>query len=408
MKTTGFIARRYLFSKKHISLISTLTGISITGVTIGTALLIIVLSVFNGFFDVIKGLLLENDPDIRIESARGNSITFQHDVLEQLKEIPEVRVTAPFIADKALLTYDRKGDRVVTVKGINAQQYKELNKLEQNITSGSIDLGVNNRKPGALVSEQLMADLGLRIGDEIVLLSADGMRKSLTQFSLPRSYRFEIRGAYTATQIVEGFPVYVDLEAAQRLFEMRQGVSGIDIALADSDQADAVKTEIERKFPEQLTVSTWYDLQKPLYDVMYLEKWGSYLILMIIVLVAVLNIVGSLTMIVIQKHRDIGVLLTMGYKPADIKKIFMKQGLYIGLIGCGMGGAIGLLLSWLQQEYGLIKLSSAFIIEAYPSSIQFFDVSIILAGSLLLCLAASWYPAERASRVEPADAVQYE
>ncbi len=408
MKTTGFIARRYLFSKKHISLISTLTGISITGVTIGTALLIIVLSVFNGFFDVIKGLLLENDPDIRIESARGNSITFQHDVLEQLKEIPEVRVTAPFIADKALLTYDRKGDRVVTVKGINAQQYKELNKLEQNITSGSIDLGVNNRKPGALVSEQLMADLGLRIGDEIVLLSADGMRKSLTQFSLPRSYRFEIRGGYTATQIVEGFPVYVDLEAAQRLFEMRQGVSGIDIALADSDQADAVKTEIERKFPEQLTVSTWYDLQKPLYDVMYLEKWGSYLILMIIVLVAVLNIVGSLTMIVIQKHRDIGVLLTMGYKPADIKKIFMKQGLYIGLIGCGMGGAIGLLLSWLQQEYGLIKLSSAFIIEAYPSSIQFFDVSIILAGSLLLCLAASWYPAERASRVEPADAVQYE
>src|SRR5699024_2740751 len=155
-------------------------------------------------------------------------------------------------------------------------------------------------------------------------------------------------------------------------------------------------------------VSTWYDLQKPLYDVMYLEKWGSYLILMIIVLVAVLNIVGSLTMIVIQKQRDIGVLLTMGYKPADIRNIFMKQGFYIGLIGCGMGGTIGLLLSWLQQEYGLIKLSSAFIIEAYPSNIHLFDVSIILAGSLLLCLAASSYPAKRASTVEPADAVQYE
>lgn len=408
MKTTGFIARRYLFSKKHISLISTLTGISVTGVTIGTALLIVVLSVFNGFFEVIKGLLLENDPDIRIESTEGNSIVFQQKVLEELKSIPEVQVTAPFISDKALLTYDRKGDRVVTVKGIQSERYKELNELEQNVTSGTINLGVRDRRPGALVSEQLMAELGLRVGDQIVLLSADGMRKSLTQFSLPRSYRFEVRGGYSATQIVEGFPVYIDLEAAQRLFEMRRGITGIDIRLSDSDQAEMVKSEVEQIFPEKYTVSTWYDLQKPLYDVMYLEKWGSYLILMIIVLVAVLNIVGSLTMIVIQKHRDIGVLLTMGYKPADIKKIFMKQGLYIGLIGCGMGGAIGLLLSWLQQEYGLIKLSSAFIIEAYPSSIQFFDVSIILAGSLLLCLIASWYPAKRASAVEPADAVRYE
>lgn len=423
MKTTGFIARRYLFSKKHISLISTLTMISITGVTIGTALLIVVLSVFNGFFEVIKDILLTNDPDIRIESAEGNafryqqqvegnmegnSFTYQEGMLPALNDIPEVKAAEPFVTGKALLVYKQRRNRVVTVKGIQPAEYKELNNLEESITSGTFSMEVRDRMPGLLMSEQQMAELGVQVGERIVLLSAEGMRKSLTQFSLPRTYQFEIRGGYSLTQIIEDAPVYVDLEAAQRLFDFRNTVSGIDVRLSDSDLAPAIKDTIQSRLGSNYKTSTWYDLQRPLYDVMYLEKWGSYIILMIIVIVAVLNIVGSLTMIVIQKNRDIGVLLTMGYTPSDIKKIFVKQGLYIGLIGCVLGGGIGLLISWLQQTYGLIKLSSAFIISAYPVSIEALDVSIVLAGSLLLCLAASWYPAKRAALVEPADAVRFE
>lgn len=423
MKTSGFIARRYLFSKKHISLISTLTMISITGVTIGTALLIVVLSVFNGFFEVIKNILLTNDPDIRIESAEGEAFryrqeaegniegaafTYDQGMVGEIEEIPEVKAAEPFVTGKALLIYKQSRNRVVTVKGIRPAEYKELNDLEKNITSGSFNLEVMNRMPGMLMSEQLMAELGIQVGDRIVLLSAEGMRKSLTQFSLPRTYQFDIRGGYSLTQIIDDAAVYVDLEAAQRLFDLRNAVSGIDIRLSDSDLAPEVKETIQARLGDQYEISTWYDLQRPLYDVMYLEKWGSYIILMIIVIVAVLNIIGSLTMIVIQKNRDIGVLLTMGYTPADIKSIFVKQGLYIGLIGCVLGGGIGLFVSWLQQTYGLIKLSSAFIISAYPVSIEALDVSIVLAGSLLLCLAASWYPAKRAAMVEPADAVRFE
>ncbi|MDX1585811.1 MAG: FtsX-like permease family protein [Balneolaceae bacterium] len=397
--------------------------ISITGVTIGTALLIVVLSVFNGFFEVIKEILLTNDPDIRIESAEGNAfryqqqlngsaesnyITYSEGVLPALDDIPEVRAAEPFVTGKALLVYQQRRNRVVTVKGIRPAGYKELNKLEESITSGTFDLNVRDRMPGLLMSEQLMSELGVQVGERIVLLSAEGMRKSLTQFSLPRTYQFEIRGGYSLTQIIDDAPIYVDLEAGQRLFDFRNTVSGIDIRLGDSDLAPAVKDTIQAKMGDNYRISTWYDLQRPLYDVMYLEKWGSYIILMIIVIVAVLNIIGSLTMIVIQKNRDIGVLLTMGYTPADIKKIFVKQGLYIGLIGCVLGGGLGLLISWLQQTYGLIKLSSAFIISAYPVSIEALDVSIVLAGSLLLCLAASWYPAKRAAQVEPADAVRFE
>lgn len=424
MKTTGFIARRYLFSKKHVSLISTLTIISVTGVTIGTALLIIVLSVFNGFFEVIKGFLLNNDPDIRIESAEGQPFAYQQQLRQQLGQIPEVsfessdnatiqqlpeiNVVSPFISGKALLTAGKNRDQVVGIKGIHAQSFKELNNLQKNVTSGELNLSVQNGRPGLLLSEQLLAELNLSVGDEVALLSAEGMRKSLTQFSVPRTYRFEIRGAYSITQITDNPAAYIDMQAAQRLFNFRNTISGIDVRLKNNDDAEAVKAKLNDRLGSEYKISTWYDLQKPLYDVMYLEKWGSYLVLMIIVLVAVLNIVGSLTMIVIQKTRDIGVLLTMGYTPGQIKQIFVKQGLYIGLIGCVLGGSLGLLLSWLQQQYGMVKLSSAFLINAYPVSIHTTDVVIVLLGSLLLCLLASWYPANRAATVEPADAVRFE
>lgn len=408
MFNTGFIARRYLFSKKHISLISTLTIISITGVTIGTALLIVILSVFNGFFDVIKGFLLAQDPDIRVESSTARNFRYTPQMEGQLSDIPEITIVSPYVEGKALMAYRDRKDKVITVRGVRGERLGALYNMVEHITTGSFSLGVADKKPGMVIPEQIMGEQNLHIGDQVVLFSAEGMRKTLTQFSIPRAYRFEVRGAYSSQQIVGERAVYIDLEAGQRLFDFRNTVSGLDMRLQDSDRAEQVKAQLQGSLGPDLEVSSWYDLQKPLYDVMRIEKWGSYIILMLIVLVAVLNIIGSLTMIVIQKNRDIGVLLTMGYTPGDIKKIFVKQGFYIGLIGCGIGGALGLLLSWLQKEYGIIKLSSAFILDAYPVSINPVDVIIILGGSLLLCLLASWYPARRASSVEPADAVRYE
>lgn len=408
MKTTGFIARRYLFSRKHISLISTLTIISIIGVTIGTALLIVVLSVFNGFFDVIQGFLLQNDPDLRIESTTSNSFLFTGDMEQKLSDIPEVQALAPYAEGKVLLASEVSDDKVVQVRGVSEDEYFSVSDLKSNINEGALDLTVRDKRPGILINERLLGELNLSVGDEVVLLSASGMRKSLTQFSLPRSFRFEIRGTYSQLQITDGPGVYIDKQAAQRLFEMRNAISGIDIRLNKTDRAESVKEKMEAQLGSDFAISTWYDLQRPLYDVMYLEKWSSYVILMIIVLVAVLNIIGSLTMIVIQKNRDIGILLTMGFTPSDIKNIFVRQGFYIGIIGCVIGGGMGLLLSWLQQQYGLIKLSSAFIIDAYPVSISYVDVCLVLAGSLLLCLLASWYPAKRAAQVEPADAIRFD
>jgi len=408
MHYTGQIAKRYLFSKKHISLISTLTFISIIGVTIGTALLIVVLSVLNGFFDVVQGYLLNYDPDIRVEAAGASTFSQNQELTEQIKSLPEVTLLSPYVEGKALLTNNNNENKVVEVKGIESNSFKKLIRIEQSIKSGVFDVGVRNGKPGLVINEQLLQELDLDLGDEVALLSASAMRRTLTQITAPRFYRFEIRGAYQLEQIGGGAQIFIDLTAAQRLFKARNNISGIDVKTTNSDVAQTVKPQLQTIIGQKYKVSSWYDLQKALYDVMYLEKWGAYAILMIIIIVAVLNIVGSLTMIVIQKQRDIGILVTMGYSKSAIKSIFRKQGLYIGLIGCVFGGALGILLSWMQLKFQIIKLSTAFLIDAYPVQIQFFDVSLILLGSLLLCIAASWLPATRASEVQPADAVRYE
>lgn len=408
MDTSSFIAKRYLFSRTHISLISTLTYISIAGVTIGTALLIVVLSVFNGFFDVVKSLLLSFDPDIRIESSEGATFMFTDEIKQQLSEIPEITNLSAFVVGKALLTSEDGEIKVVEVKGIDEDRFIDMVNIEGAIKSGVFDLEVRNRKPGIVIHEQLRGDLYLALNDEIALLSAAGMRKALTQITVPRSYRFDLRGAYLVQSIASTPSVYIEIDAARRLFKARNAVSGIDLKLSNNKDAESIKILLDSKFGSQLKISTWYDLQKPLYDVMYLEKWGAYAILMIIVLVAVLNIIGSLTMIVIQKKRDIGILMAMGYSKQKIKLIFRKQGLFIGLIGCCIGGILGFLMCWLQQEFGLIKLSSAFIIDAFPVDMQLFDISVILMGSLILCLTASWFPAKRAAVVQPAEAIRFE
>ena len=408
MDYTNFIARRYLFERKHVSLISTLTIISITGITLGVALLIVVLSVFNGFFDVVKGLLLAYDPDIRVESVEGNGFLADAQPVAALDTLPEIRVISPYIEGKALLIDRGRTEQVVKVKGVETEAFLIYSELDQAVTTGRFDLAVSDRKPGLVMGEQNMLEMKVTTGDKLTLMSAAGMQKALTQFSGPRAYNFEVRGAYSLKRAFDEPVVFVDLQAARRMFDMGKTVSGLDITLTDHARAEEAKTQLEATLGPSFRVSSWYDLQKPLYDVMYIEKWGAFIILMIIVLVAILNIIGSLTMIVIQKSRDIGVLRTLGCTPGQIKTIFLKQGLYIGLIGCGVGGVLGFLLCWLQKEFGLVGLSDSFIIDAYPVAVQLSDVLIILTGSLLLSIAASWYPSKRAAAIEPASAVRYE
>ncbi len=393
-----------------MSLISVLTLISIAGVTVGTALLIIILSVFNGFFDVIQSLLRTYDPDIRIQSSTSPSFLADSTWLSSFDDIPEVQGVTRYVEGKGLVAYEGTRDKVVIVKGIETSTYFPL--IEQEKAGNLIipRLSVVDRQPGILIGNDLRSQLNVVPGDRIALLSPEGMRRSLTQFSGPRFYSFQVRGTYQLASVYDGSIVFVELEAAQRLFNLRAAISGVDLRLESPDQANSVKAIIEQRLGSDFEVKTWYDLQKPLYDIMYLEKWAAYFILSLIIAVAVLNIVGSLTMIVIQKQRDIGILMSMGFTHRHIRSIFLYQGLYIGLIGSVVGGTLGFVICYLQDTFGIVKLSgsAAFLIDAYPVLMSWTDILAVLTVTMILCLLASLYPARRAAMVEPSSAVRYE
>lgn len=410
MDVTRNIAKRYLFSKKRVSLISVLTLISIAGVTVGTALLIIILSVFNGFFDVIQSLLRTYDPDIRVQSTASPSFMADSSWVSGFNDLEGIVGVTRYVEGKGLIAYEGTRDKVVIVKGIETSSYFPL--IEQEKAGNLVipRLAVVDRQPGILIGNDLRAQLGVVPGDRLALLSPEGMRRSLTQFSGPRFYSFQVRGTYQLASVYDGSIVFVELEAAQRLFSMRNAVTGVDIRLESPDKADAMKALLQERLGPDFEVKTWYDLQKPLYDIMYIEKWAAYVILSLIIAVAVLNIVGSLTMIVIQKQRDIGILMSMGYTPKHIRSIFMYQGMYIGLIGSVVGGSLGFLVCYMQDAYGLVKLSgsAAFLIDAYPVLMSWTDIVAVLSVTMVLCLLAALYPARRASSIDPSAAVRYE
>jgi lipoprotein-releasing system permease protein len=368
----------------------------------------VILSVFNGFFEVIHGFLLSFDPDIRIEMADARPMTYNPAEMEAVRNHPDVLELTPYIEGKVMLAFRDGKNEVVTARGVEPGGYIRLTELKNSVRNGVFDLSVQQGRPGVVISEALSNRYGADPGTETALLSTTGMRRALTQFSAPRTSRFVVRGSYTIQQILEGDVIYIDIAAAQRLFNMRNEVTGYDLKLENTDDATAVKKELEAILGPDYAVSSWYDLQRPLYDVMAFEKWGSYIILMLIIFVAALNIVGSLTMIVLQKRKDIGILRSMGMTQANIKKVFRMQGVLIGVIGCGIGGLLGLGLALAQQQFGLVQLSSAFIISAYPISINPWDIVLVMGTTMFLCLAASWYPSLRAAAIEPADAVRNE
>lgn len=417
------IARRYLAGRRRVTLVSVISTLSMIGVALGVTALIVVVSVMNGFFDVVRNLLVSFDPHIRIESVEGRHIENPEELMALAWQIDGVESVAAYVEGKAMLNYSGApgATHVVVVRGIDPESLTSESTerhLSNAIVSGRflLDPPDNGSVSGIVVGQTLSSQLGLypglagAPGSRITLLSAPGLERLLTQpLGLPPQQPFDVRGIYELQPQYDQTHVFIGIEEAQRLFRMPDQLSGIELRLRNLDNASAVQAELRRHLdPEVYRVSTWYDLQRALYDVMRLEKWGATFILMLIVVVAAFNIVGSLTMIVIEKRRDLGVLRAMGATRKDIRQIFMLEGLLIGLFGAGFGLIVGLGLAFLQQTTGLVPLgeAEAFIISSYPVSIRFLDISVIVVVSVLLCILAAIYPASRAASVEPALAVQ--
>jgi lipoprotein-releasing system permease protein len=409
------IARRYLASSREVSLISIITGISMTGVTLGVAALIVVLSVMNGFYDFVRDLLVSLDPHVRVVSAKGQGVTNADSLLRLARDTKHVTAAAPYVEGKALLL-SRDGDdanRVVRVRGVDESM---MESAAPTMAMGTFDLGQDREgAPGIVLNRTLGQRMGVIPAREgqpetaVGLLSAPAIERTLTNvFESPPIRRFDVRGLFQVQGASEEQRVFVSLSEAQRLFRTGDRVTGVDLRLDDLERAGHVKTALQQKLaPDRYTVQTWYDLQKSLYDVMQLEKWGASAILGLIVIVAAFNIVGSLSMVVIEKRGDIGALQAMGVSQSDIHRIFLFEGALIGAVGTGLGLVVGLGLAFLQKYYELVPMAQAesFLIDAYPVSVQLLDVVLIAIIAFGLCVLAALYPAARAAAIEPARAV---
>lgn len=408
MKAEYFIARRYLFSKKKFNFITIISLVSIIGVCIGVAALIIVLSVFNGFNSKVTNILISFDPHIRIESADNSKLSDYGIIIDKLKE-KGIKSASPYSVNKGMLASNNVNE-VVFIKGVLANEVSGVSGVKDMIRLGEFDLSNKGEYGGLVLGFSLLSKMKARPGDTLTLLSPVGLESSLTQFVEPKTKKFIVTGVYDSdNKDYDGSYAYISLSNSQELFETGNTVSGIEMRLDNISDSESEKPEIQELLGDNFKVMTWYDLHEDFYSILKVERWVAFTILSIIIAVASFNILGSLTMTVIEKKRDIGVLKSMGATNKMITNIFITEGLSVGLIGTvsGMILGIGIILSQIYFEFYKLD-TSVYKMEALPVELRLPDLIYIPAAAMLLCYLASIYPSRRAARLNPVNSIRWE
>jgi lipoprotein-releasing system permease protein len=411
MSFESFVAKKYFRAKRKTGFISIITFVSIAGVTIGVTALILVLSVMNGFESEVRSKLIDADAHIRLRKFYNQTITDINKLISTAKKHPEVIGVSPVIREESMIKSSH-AQWPTAVKAIDLKTIGSVSNILEKMKLGELDFSekeINGKKLHGIVLGRYLADrlLALNIGEEVTLIA---LPKEGSIFSQPRVMQFYVAG------IVEfGYYEYdrvfsfISLESAQKLFNMPNGISWIEIKLKDYNSAAKVAAEIEEELGYPYTTLTWFDLNKSLFSWMTIEKWGAFIILSLIIMVAAFNIISSLIMIVMEKTREIGILKSMGATSNSVMKIFMYEGIIIGLIGTILGSLIGYTIGFLQLHYKLISLpADVYIIDSVPIEMHLIDFIAISSVALLLCYLASVYPASKASRLFPVEAIRYE
>lgn len=400
-----YIAKKYSRAKHKLSFIGILSVISTLGITIGVAALVIVLSVFNGFGSIVTKILVSFDPHVRIILSDNNSGNETNDLRNRLELLKGVESAIPVLEGKTLFI-NNKTYEVVNFKGVDVRENNKWS-VSSKIISGDISFGDDK----IIIGLALALKLGIRVGDTITVTSAYNIEKTITSLTLPQTRKLIVSAIFESNnKDYDAAYAFSSLTTAQKLFGVRKGVSGFEIRLKDFKEAEAFKYQVKNLVDKySAVIQTWYDLHKQLYNVMLIERWAAYIILCLIIAVASFNIFASLTMTVIEKKRDIGILRSLGVKQESIQKIFMLSGLMIGVAGTIAGLFIGLLVCYLQINYKFYPLDPMkYIIDALPVEIRFSDILVISIMALFLSYIAAYFPAKQAAKTVIIDSIKYE
>lgn len=404
-----FIARRYLLSKKKVQFITIITLISIVGVTVGVAALISVLSVFNGFSKYQVDILTGFDPHIRVLPDSGGRMSDYGTVISKIKSETDVAAIAPYTMNKGVIS-TKKNNLVAFVKGVDEKVIGQLSSVKERTTIGDFEFNDNDEVGGIVLGGSLAAKLEARVLDTITIMSTAGMEYSLTQIITPKTLRFVVRGIYDSNnREYDKLYSFISLPKSQNLYELKDAVNGIELRMDNIDKSNDVREKLAASLGKNYNVLTWYDLHENLYSVMKLERWTAFIILSLIIAVASFSIIGSLTMTVIEKRRDIGILKAMGTPNRSIVNIFMYEGILIGVYGTVFGSILGFAVCMAQIKFKLFPLDTmVYSIDALPVDIRYMDFLYVGICAMVLSFLASLYPALRAAKQEPIKAIRWE
>ncbi len=408
-----FIANRYLKSKRKTGFISLITYISIIGVMIGVAALIIVLSIMNGFEGEVRSRIIGFGSHIELRTYHNEGIEDFNTLQKKVEPINHIIGISPYINEMGLIVSKNKKRKAVAVKGVDSATVSRVSDVKDNINYGIFELGQveadNGRKyPGIVLGTYLADKIGVDIGDRVQILSPSGISPMMS--SIPPIITFYVTGFFeTGIYEFDDVFAYVDIKEAQKLFKLKNKVTGLEIKLDDLDNADIVANDIKNMLGYPYAAITWFDMNKNLFAWMQFEKWGMFIILSLIIMVAAFNIISTLIMIVLEKTKDIGILKAMGATKKSIMKIFIYEGLVGGVIGTVLGCIIGFTVCWLQLKYEFIALpADVYIISALPVQMKGLDFLMIAGSAIMICYLATVYPARKASQLNPVEAIRYE
>ncbi|MCQ2212606.1 MAG: FtsX-like permease family protein [Bacteroidaceae bacterium] len=394
-----YIARRYLFSKKSHHAINIISGVSVCGVAIATAALICILSVFNGFEDMVSGLFTSFDPQLKVLPAEGKFMVADADELEALRNDKDVAVYTETLEDAALLMMNNR-QAMATVKGVD-DNFEELTSIDNIlIGDGVFDLGIDVIDygiPGTGLLMQLGATEDFKTPLQ-VYAPREGEKIDLTDptESFNQEELFSPGVAFQVKQNkYDNNYIITSIGFARRLFERQGYVSSIELRLVDGANIGTVKERIRAMMGPEYKVLDQYEQQEDTFKIMKIEKLISYIFLTFILMVACFNIIGSLSMLIIEKKDDASTLRNLGANDKQISSIFMLEGRMISAFGAVVGLGLGLLLCYLQQTYGLVKFGNStgsYIIHSYPCSVHAIDILVVFATVIIVGFASVWYP----------------
>ena len=394
MKLSLYIAKRYLFAKKSRNAINIISSVSVAGVATGTMALIIILSVFNGLEKLVTTIFNTFDPDIRITAAEGKTFAADPAKLKLLSNINGVSCYSLTIEENALLKYEEK-QFIATIKGVD-ENYARVSNIDSSMWEGKFMLRSDNGRAWAVPGIGIAQYLGIRISFVNPILIYVPRRNADTDPDPDKAFNRDFifpSGIFQVEQSYDSKYIYIPLDFARDLIEKPGLSSAIEIKLVGGVNADAVQKEIVKLYGSSFVVQNRFQQQELFYKVMQSERLAIFFILTLILIIASFNIIGSLTMLIIEKERDIEILKSLGADNNLIRKIFIIEGWMISIIGAAAGILLGFIVCWLQQRYGFIKLNSdSLIMNSYPIVLKLKDFIIVPATVLLIGYWAAWYP----------------